>query len=287
MTVDIFDYWFPWYPAHFKRDTVHLSLEEDAIYRRLIDYYMETRQALPDDMNALARIVGCDVVTIEKAWEKNLSVFFGLTDGFWHSKKCDAILAEQDARADKNKKNGSKGGRPKGTGKQKEKTAGLAKQNPNKTTGQDNTGKKVSDSNKLLSSCTAHQFVTKSGQFMSFEQVVDFLWKSYPRVGRTIRHKDKFKAKIETYLMENGKNGTDWETLASDLATKIAEFRRYCEATGEKQPDPFRWMQQNGFNEDYKYQESNSDKHRTQGKGNPSDALRIAVEDQSHRTSID
>lgn len=48
--------WFKWYPAIYVADTVHLSAEQDRIYRRLIDRYMRTRQPLPDNDNALARI---------------------------------------------------------------------------------------------------------------------------------------------------------------------------------------------------------------------------------------
>ena len=50
--------WFPWYPALYRADTMHLTAEQDGVYRRLIDHYMETRQPLPDSDVALARIAG-------------------------------------------------------------------------------------------------------------------------------------------------------------------------------------------------------------------------------------
>ena len=41
--------WFPWYPERYKNKTLHLTVEQGGIYRRLIDHYMETRQPLPDN----------------------------------------------------------------------------------------------------------------------------------------------------------------------------------------------------------------------------------------------
>ncbi len=52
------DYWFPWKPVKFKRDTQHLGLAEDGAYRRLIDEYMTNGEPLPDNDVALARIIG-------------------------------------------------------------------------------------------------------------------------------------------------------------------------------------------------------------------------------------
>lgn len=50
--------WYPWYAEHYRRDTRHLSLAECGAYRRLIDEYMETGEALPDNDAALARLLG-------------------------------------------------------------------------------------------------------------------------------------------------------------------------------------------------------------------------------------
>jgi uncharacterized protein YdaU (DUF1376 family) len=48
--------WYPWYPVLFRADTPHLNEVEEGVYRRLIDWHMETRRPLPDDDRALAGI---------------------------------------------------------------------------------------------------------------------------------------------------------------------------------------------------------------------------------------
>lgn len=97
-----FEYWYPWSPARYRADTLHLSCEEDGIYRRLIDHYMETRLPLPGNKQALCRIVGIssekwDVVSL------NILSFFRENDGKLYHKKCDEILLEQDNRSSQKK----------------------------------------------------------------------------------------------------------------------------------------------------------------------------------------
>jgi len=98
---DPFEYWFPWYPARFKSKTMHLSPEQDGIYRRLIDHYMETRAPLPENNGALARIAGCPVEIIEENASSILDAFFMLKDGLYYHKTCNERLDEQDAKSRK------------------------------------------------------------------------------------------------------------------------------------------------------------------------------------------
>ena len=56
------DFWYSWYPGKFKSATRHLTAEQDGIYRRLLDEYMETREPLPDNDIALARIEGVNEI---------------------------------------------------------------------------------------------------------------------------------------------------------------------------------------------------------------------------------
>lgn len=107
------EYWFPWYPGRFKADTMHLTALQDGIYRRLIDHYMETKTALPDNDVALARISG---VTPDMFGDNS-----GIIRGFFIAdgagrlthKKCAAILKEQDKMSKSYAKRGSLGGKAK------------------------------------------------------------------------------------------------------------------------------------------------------------------------------
>jgi uncharacterized protein YdaU (DUF1376 family) len=92
--------WFPWYPALYRADTLDLTLEQDGAYRRLIDHYMETRLPLPDNENALARIIGISTSDFRAIAEQVLCKFTAI-DGELHSKRCDIELNRQDSLSKK------------------------------------------------------------------------------------------------------------------------------------------------------------------------------------------
>lgn len=90
-------FWFPWYPQLYRNDTLHLTPEQDGIYRRLIDHYMESASPLPDNVVALCRIAGCDshAISIPLA-------FFAHEEGIgYRHKKCDSLLADMYERHQK------------------------------------------------------------------------------------------------------------------------------------------------------------------------------------------
>jgi uncharacterized protein YdaU (DUF1376 family) len=101
--------WFCWYPELYKADTMHLTAEQDGIYRRLIDHYMETRRQILAADTALSRAAGIDMET----WLKNAAIirpFFSLTeDGFLRHKRCEIELDRQDARSRNRSESGKKG----------------------------------------------------------------------------------------------------------------------------------------------------------------------------------
>jgi uncharacterized protein YdaU (DUF1376 family) len=91
--------WFPWYPERYKNKTLHLTAEQDGIYRRLIDHYMETRLPLPDNDFALARIAGVDNACFKQA-SSILRAFFKQSEtGILNHITCDELLDEQDQLA--------------------------------------------------------------------------------------------------------------------------------------------------------------------------------------------
>ena len=101
--------WYPFFVTDYRRDTYHLSLEEDGAYRRLIDEYMITRQPLPNDDAALARIVG--IPTTE--WTRlavNVRRFFKpRNDKLWH-KRCELELRAQNHRHNRRREKAQKAG---------------------------------------------------------------------------------------------------------------------------------------------------------------------------------
>lgn len=145
------DYWFPWYPLKMKADTMHLSALQDGIYRRLIDHYMETQEALPNNNDALARIAGVPVDMFVDNSVDILKLFRKRKDGRLYLKRCEEILRDQKKRSKIYRKNGKKGGKAraekaKEKQKDKEKLKAIAKQLPSNCssqskhrTGQDRT----------------------------------------------------------------------------------------------------------------------------------------------------
>jgi uncharacterized protein YdaU (DUF1376 family) len=100
--------WYPFYPALYEADTMHLTLAEDGAYRRLIDWYMQKRRPLPDNDQALAAItrVGLDewLAVAEK-----VRAFFKRRDGLLYQKRCDAELDRQDGFAKRHSEISKKG----------------------------------------------------------------------------------------------------------------------------------------------------------------------------------
>lgn len=119
--------------------TAHLSLVEEAIYFRLINHYYDTERPIPLETQSVFRRLR--MANESDIAQEILEEFFDKTKkGFTH-KRCDKILAEYSKTAERNKKNGAKGGRPRAGAASKqsqEKPSGLSvgtedkpKDNPN------------------------------------------------------------------------------------------------------------------------------------------------------------
>jgi len=90
--------------------TAHLSLVEEAIYFRLINFYYDSEKPIPVDLTSTVRKLRmrdslqevCDIIN---------EFFCETENGFTH-KRCDELLKEYRKTNKKNKLNGAKGGRP-------------------------------------------------------------------------------------------------------------------------------------------------------------------------------
>lgn len=95
--------------ADWALSTSHLSLEEEAIYFRLINYYYDSEFPIPKETKPVLRRLRID--SEEKATEILLE-FFKETPKGWVHARCEKILKEYKKNVKKNKENGAKGGRP-------------------------------------------------------------------------------------------------------------------------------------------------------------------------------
>jgi uncharacterized protein YdaU (DUF1376 family) len=80
-------------------ETGHLSLIEDAIYRRLIDLYFRTEKPLQDDAQELARLIRAR--DHENEIKNVLREFFVLKKAGWYHAGCDEQLSGFKAKSDK------------------------------------------------------------------------------------------------------------------------------------------------------------------------------------------
>lgn len=113
----------------YLKDTAHLSLLEHGVYARLLDVYYTRESAIPDAQ--AARLIGARSEAEREAMQLVLEEFFELRDGAWIQHRCERELAEKEIKAETNRVNGKRGGRPKKVTEQEPKQA--ANGNPEKT----------------------------------------------------------------------------------------------------------------------------------------------------------
>lgn len=94
-------------------DTAHLSMLEDGAYNRMLDRYYTAEQPLTSDESALFRILRARTDEEKDAVRAVLADFFTLTDAGWKHKRCTIEIDAYQAKAEANRANGVKGGRPK------------------------------------------------------------------------------------------------------------------------------------------------------------------------------
>ena len=95
-----------WYLA-----TTHLSLEEEAIYFRLLNYYYHTEQPIPKETDSVIRKLRLG--SYKEIVKSILDEFFTLKGNEWHHEYCDSEIITYQNKAKVNKEVGKLGGRPK------------------------------------------------------------------------------------------------------------------------------------------------------------------------------
>jgi len=93
----------------YRAATTHLSNEEDLAYRRLLDMYYDTEKPIPTDTTWVARRLRVGVNVVISVLED----MFKPTDEGWRHARCDDVIAQYHAMAEKNRANGKRGGRKK------------------------------------------------------------------------------------------------------------------------------------------------------------------------------
>ncbi len=95
--------------SDYRSATVHLSNDEDLAYRRLLDMYYDTENKIPLDTQWVARRLRLDTKTVETV----LSDMFVRHEDGWFNARCQDVIQQYHAMAEKNRANGRLGGRKK------------------------------------------------------------------------------------------------------------------------------------------------------------------------------
>ena len=95
----------------FSLHTNHLTLEEEAVYRRLLDFYYDTELPIPVETHPVIRRLRLGLY--EPTVDVILHEFFVKEADGWHNLRADIEIADYHAKGKTARENGSKGGRPK------------------------------------------------------------------------------------------------------------------------------------------------------------------------------
>jgi len=93
--------YYPFHIGDYASATRHLSWDEDAAYRRLLDVYYTQEKPLPTDLRAVFRLVLASTEDQREAVRVVLEEFFEATPDGWINKRADG---EIDAMRDKQQK---------------------------------------------------------------------------------------------------------------------------------------------------------------------------------------
>lgn len=93
----------------YRAATAHLSNEEDLAYRRLLDMYYDTENKIPLDTQWVAKRLRLATQVVDDVLQ---DMFVKHEDGWFHA-RCDDVIQQYHAMAEKNRANGRLGGRKK------------------------------------------------------------------------------------------------------------------------------------------------------------------------------
>jgi uncharacterized protein YdaU (DUF1376 family) len=131
-------------------ETAHISIIEEGVYRRLLDLYYSTEKPLPNDLRILSRKIRITKEDEIAALELVLNEFFAASEAGWVNGKCDSEISMYQSKSEKNKENGSKGGRP------------VKKNNPDVTQNNPDVTQVVSDENPEITLTNNQEPITNN-----------------------------------------------------------------------------------------------------------------------------
>lgn len=106
-------FYFKFHIGDYRSDAQHLTLLEHGVYMTLMSTYYLNESPLPKDERLLFRLAGARTDEEKQAVLDIVNEFFIPTETHWVHSRIDFELKEYRQKADANRENGKKGGRPK------------------------------------------------------------------------------------------------------------------------------------------------------------------------------
>ena len=100
--------YYPFHIGDYLSATRHLTWEEDAAFRRLLDVYYTTEKPLPVELRAVYRLVVASTDAHREAVENVLNEFFTLTDSGWVNSRADVEIAAMREKQQKQRDKANK-----------------------------------------------------------------------------------------------------------------------------------------------------------------------------------
>jgi len=100
--------YYPFHIGDYLSATRHLTWEEDAAYRRLLDVYYTTEKPLPVDLRAVCRLVLAASEAHREAVRVVLEEFFEPTDFGWVNRRADVEIAAMREKQQKQRDKANK-----------------------------------------------------------------------------------------------------------------------------------------------------------------------------------
>lgn len=172
------------------RDTAHLSVIEEGLYRRLLDHYYESEKPIPKETGSVIRRLRLS--GHEDVLELILSEFFVLSDDGYRHKRCDDEISRYHAKAEVNQRNGKSGGRPK------------TENNPDgyqkKANGNLNHKPLTTNQEPITNSITSSDDdkIRNQDEKIDYQGIIDLYHKILPELPKVVNMTDKRRKAIRT-----------------------------------------------------------------------------------------
>ena len=209
--------------ADWTLHTAHLSLAEEAVYFRLINFYYDTESPIPLETQSVIRRLR--MVDESDLVDLILDEFFVKTEKGYEHKRCEELLKEYRKTVNKNRKNASKGGRPRKNAACSETqsvSSGMPGDSQEKPDGIPNH-KPITNNHKPITNNKNIEEKPKAKRFVppSLGEVRDYMFERTKNENQSINESSRF---VDYYTANGWKVGrnkmVDWKATARNWLSR-------------------------------------------------------------------